>query len=644
MNGTTSYSTINGRLPQQQLQQQQQQLQNGPSSPVLVLEPVNSTFAMKSLELPDQTKVKIGRQTGVTTAPHPSNGYFDSKVLSRVHAEVWSDGGKIFIRDLKSSNGTFLNGKRLCAENTESEPFELSQGDNLEFGIDILDENGALLHEKVSCKIYISRKSISNPGGSTQDATGKQKSVSPSGSGVNSGKATMASGAATPATIQQQQHGGLSENIDLILSRLQNELTRSQETYADLGFLKHGLHELEKVFVVTTSTAEPDEEEDGPTSQNDQTVPTTNGVHVVAPTQPSQGHHVPPFQVATGSANNHSNHSNSNGDYDRSQQDQARAQEISRLTKALEEATAELGMHIERIQILERQQDQDRQLLEQERQQHLRTQSEADQTQEQLEQLKSELDQISESQHQELESTLATLEASHKDAVDRLVLEADQEHEILAGKLRSAHAEALSTLETSRAKERKALEDELILLKGQLQALQEEQDQKSKAADDIVAEKEDLKKQLDTAQEELAMALKEVQELKEGRQEPQQQLRQRLSPQDKDSGDLETLTPTLSLLEDTSSTATAAVGSNGTAKSKVNTSSLDGIAATALAQDGGAESDFRYEFSWSQFAFPIGKRNQPFTNQPSTLVLSGGFMLVGLGVYALWHKAGMPGI
>src|SRR5690349_15630489 len=93
-------STVNGRH------------QPSTNTPILVLEPVNDTFVLKSLELPDQVKVKIGRQTGVTTAPHPSNGYFDSKVLSRVHAEVWSDAGKVYIRDLKSSNGTFLNGKR----------------------------------------------------------------------------------------------------------------------------------------------------------------------------------------------------------------------------------------------------------------------------------------------------------------------------------------------------------------------------------------------------------------------------------------------------------------------------------------------------------------------------------------------------
>jgi hypothetical protein len=76
---------------------------------------------------------------------------------------------------------------------------------------------------------------------STPSSHAKLKPVSPSASGVNSIKTNS-----TPA------HGGQSDNIDLIISRLQSELTRSQETYADLGFLKQGLGELEKVFVVNT--------------------------------------------------------------------------------------------------------------------------------------------------------------------------------------------------------------------------------------------------------------------------------------------------------------------------------------------------------------------------------------------------------
>ncbi|KAJ3512268.1 hypothetical protein NMY22_g15384 [Coprinellus aureogranulatus] len=73
--------------------------------------------------------VKIGRQTNAKTAPGERNGYFDSKVLSRQHAEVWEEGGKIFIKDVKSSNGTFINGDRLSSEAVESEPCELKSDD-----------------------------------------------------------------------------------------------------------------------------------------------------------------------------------------------------------------------------------------------------------------------------------------------------------------------------------------------------------------------------------------------------------------------------------------------------------------------------------------------------------------------------------
>ena len=37
--------------------------------------------------------------------------------------------GQIFIKDVKSSNGTFINGERLSSEGHESEPFELKSDD-----------------------------------------------------------------------------------------------------------------------------------------------------------------------------------------------------------------------------------------------------------------------------------------------------------------------------------------------------------------------------------------------------------------------------------------------------------------------------------------------------------------------------------
>lgn len=36
---------------------------------------------------------------------------------------------QIFIKDVKSSNGTFINGERLSSEGHESEPFELKSDD-----------------------------------------------------------------------------------------------------------------------------------------------------------------------------------------------------------------------------------------------------------------------------------------------------------------------------------------------------------------------------------------------------------------------------------------------------------------------------------------------------------------------------------
>jgi pSer/pThr/pTyr-binding forkhead associated (FHA) protein len=48
---------------------------------------------------------------------------------------------KVLIKDVKSSNGTFLNGKRLSGENMESPAFEMFDGDRIEFGVDFVGEN-----------------------------------------------------------------------------------------------------------------------------------------------------------------------------------------------------------------------------------------------------------------------------------------------------------------------------------------------------------------------------------------------------------------------------------------------------------------------------------------------------------------------
>ncbi|KAF9504722.1 hypothetical protein BS47DRAFT_1354824 [Hydnum rufescens UP504] len=80
------------------------------------------------------------RQTAVASAPNAPNALkiaFRSKVVSRGHAEIWVEtGGKFFLKDTKSSSGTFLNHVRLANANMESRPFPLKDGDVIQLGID----------------------------------------------------------------------------------------------------------------------------------------------------------------------------------------------------------------------------------------------------------------------------------------------------------------------------------------------------------------------------------------------------------------------------------------------------------------------------------------------------------------------------
>jgi hypothetical protein len=124
--------------------------------PVLYLLSLNGSFERKTIQVPYfPDTLRIGRQTNAKTVPTPVNGYFDSKVLSRQHAEVWADtNGKIWIRDIKSSNGTFVNGTRLSPENSDSDPHELQTQDHLELGIDIVSEDqNTVVHHKVAAKV-----------------------------------------------------------------------------------------------------------------------------------------------------------------------------------------------------------------------------------------------------------------------------------------------------------------------------------------------------------------------------------------------------------------------------------------------------------------------------------------------------------
>ncbi|KAF5328389.1 hypothetical protein D9619_013360 [Psilocybe cf. subviscida] len=82
----------------------------------------SDTWAPKHIALTN-VHMKIGRQTSSKTAPGERNGYFDSKVLSRQHAEVWEEGGKVhlFISSRLSSR-RFFPPLSLVSESTSSPP------------------------------------------------------------------------------------------------------------------------------------------------------------------------------------------------------------------------------------------------------------------------------------------------------------------------------------------------------------------------------------------------------------------------------------------------------------------------------------------------------------------------------------------
>ena len=87
--------------------------------------------------------IKVGRYSERDMQPHhaanvPSSAPvgFKSKVVSRRHCEFWYSGGKWYIKDVKSSSGTFLNHIRLSSPGTESRPFPVNDGDIVQLGID----------------------------------------------------------------------------------------------------------------------------------------------------------------------------------------------------------------------------------------------------------------------------------------------------------------------------------------------------------------------------------------------------------------------------------------------------------------------------------------------------------------------------
>lgn len=102
------------------------------------------TFPPTSRTLPhEDCVIRVGRYSERDSNPNPPPNTpssapvgFKSKVVSRRHCEFWCSNGQWYIRDVKSSSGTFLNHIRLSQPSVESRPWPVNDGDVVQLGID----------------------------------------------------------------------------------------------------------------------------------------------------------------------------------------------------------------------------------------------------------------------------------------------------------------------------------------------------------------------------------------------------------------------------------------------------------------------------------------------------------------------------
>ncbi|XP_053961716.1 sarcolemmal membrane-associated protein isoform X1 [Anastrepha ludens] len=114
---------------------------NGQAKIVLLCEANSHPFQTRTIFLMPNIECKVGRLIAKSKASE-SNAIFDCKVLSRNHAVLWyTDDGKFWVKDTKSSNGTFINENKLGTEAAE-----LHFGDIVKFGVDVLENSRKEVH------------------------------------------------------------------------------------------------------------------------------------------------------------------------------------------------------------------------------------------------------------------------------------------------------------------------------------------------------------------------------------------------------------------------------------------------------------------------------------------------------------------
>ncbi|KAK0398433.1 hypothetical protein QR680_002587 [Steinernema hermaphroditum] len=120
------------------------QVQDDPVAPFAILLPIQQSHPFDERRIlvneGETQQIKIGRSVARWKA-NPANAIFDCKVLSRNHAVLFYEEGCFYIRDTKSSNGTFINSERLSKSGEESAPRPIYSGDILQLGVEIIESS-----------------------------------------------------------------------------------------------------------------------------------------------------------------------------------------------------------------------------------------------------------------------------------------------------------------------------------------------------------------------------------------------------------------------------------------------------------------------------------------------------------------------
>ncbi|KAJ3387084.1 hypothetical protein HDU84_001057 [Entophlyctis sp. JEL0112] len=121
----------------------------------------NPTVECVERKIREGEVVRIGRKVVKSGNEHtpegqddsPLNVWYSSKVVSRNHAELWIADGQLFVKDIGSSSGTFLNKLRLSPSGKVSEPYAVRENDLLVFGVDYKGKAQDDLYKAVSIRI-----------------------------------------------------------------------------------------------------------------------------------------------------------------------------------------------------------------------------------------------------------------------------------------------------------------------------------------------------------------------------------------------------------------------------------------------------------------------------------------------------------